>query len=439
MGLTALLKNGLFALTILCEFPLSIILRKFCKPQNRFYFHILFGFIICIFLYKLYFFVVLLGCIISYYLLFLPGSLCLTSVLIPFAMLVGIHSYKYLHAGEWSSDVSGLIMFSFLRIWKLAYNVFDGRKSPEKLTRKQWKDEAISKPPSLLYYLAYLFSFIGLYSGSFLPFKDFVATNDLTSSDEIVSQDISSAVPYFITSFVICGIYGVGVQILPAKLILSDSFKSKNYLSKFLIAIVLSAVHTSRYIFVWICAESSWRALGAARINENFVSSITPSVYYTSRRLPVLALQWNRAIHFVLKECLHVRLIVLGVPQFGAKIATFLMSAIWHGFYTGYYLFAALETVFGVIDDLRFKWFTPLLEDLFGQKFAALFDMVWVQSFNYFMGAPWDLYWAKYYWEFYVTMKFVPFICLIGMVLIGFVYKTLFKKKKVNEIEKKEK
>lgn len=437
MGLAALFKNGLFALTILCEYPLSIITRKFLKPQNRYFFHIFFGLIICLFLYRLYFFPVLLGCLLSYLLLFLPGSLCLTSIIVPFIMLIGIHSYKYFHAGEWSSDVSGLIMFSFLRITKLAFNVFDGRKPPEKLKRKQWKEEALQNPPNMIHYLAYLFTFIGLYSGSFLPFKDFVATNDMTSSSEVISQDISSSIPYFISSFFICGVYGAGVQILPAKLILSESFKSKNYFSRFIISLVLSAVHTSRYIFVWICAEASWRALGAASINENFVSSITPSVYYTSRKLSVLALEWNRAIHFCLKECLHVRLIVLGAPQFLAKVATFLMSAIWHGFYTGYYLLAALETIFGVVDELRFKWFTPMIENLFGAKFATLVDMVWVQSFNYFMGAPWDLYWAQYYWEFYATMKFIPFVCLIIMTAVGFVYNSLFGKKKSNFTDKK--
>lgn len=430
MGLAELFRNGLFAISLLLQFPTSIILRKYVPPKYRFYVHILIGIPLCLLLYQWHFFLVFLGCMLSYFLLYLPGSLCLTSITVPTIMLFFIHYYKLIHFGEWASDVSGLIMFSFLRIWLLAFNVFDGRKSPEKLTRKVWKDCAIQSPPSILHYLAYLFTYSGLYSGPFLPIKDFIALNDLTSSSEIISRDITAGLRYEISGFLICAGYAVGVQLLPAKYILSDEFKSHNFIYRLLISIILSAIHTSRYVFAWFCAESSWRALGGAEINEERISSIVPSVYYTSRKLSTLAIEWNRAIHFTLKECLHVRLIALGLPPIVGKVASFAVSAMWHGFYSGYYLFAVLETCIGILDEFRYKYFTLFITDVFGSKVALYFDIICVQSLNYFMGAPWDLYWSECYLEFYSTMKYAPFFIWIALITIGFIYCSLFRKKK---------
>ncbi|OHT07953.1 MBOAT family protein [Tritrichomonas foetus] len=437
MKLADVFQQGLFAATILCDLPFSIIIRKFSSPSIRLYLHILFGFTICWFLYHEYFLYVFAGCLLSYLLLYLPGALCLSSVGVPFLGLISIHYYKLKHAGTWSSDISGLIMFSFLRIWSLAFNVYDGKKINQKkdIKRKQWRDAAITKVPSIVEYVAYLFSYNGLYSGPILPFKDFIATCNLMSSSETVSQDIRSALPPFITSILVCGIYGIGVQLLPANLILSDGFKAKNYLTRLITALVLSAVHTSRYIFAWVAAESGWRALGASHINEEYITSIILKTYYSSRKLSILAIEWNRSIHFILKEYLHVRLISIGVPNFIAKICTFAMSAIWHGFYSGYYLFAAMETVMGVLDEFRLKWFSPLIESLFGPTFCFIFDVVWIQSLNYFTGAPWDLYWAECYWEFYKNMKFLPFFLLLGMISIGFLFG---RKKKSAPKEKKD-
>ena len=423
------LDSAFFGITILSEFCISIFIRKLCVPKNRIYFHLFFGIVFCLVLYGKMFLYVFLGCLLSYVLLYLPGFLCLLASIPPACGLIWVHFYKLFHAQDWKSDLSGLMMFSVLRVLSLSFNVFDGRK--KEIKRKQWKDVSLPAPPNFMQYISYLFGYNGLYTGPILPFKDFIRTCNLESTNEEIYNDIKSGIPNYVSGVILLIIYIIGVSIVPISYILSDEFQQINILLRFIISIVLSFVHTSRYIFAWVSAEAGWRALGAARVNEEYVSSIQLKVYFQTRRLSLLPNEWNRSIHFILKEYFHVRLISVGVPASIAKFATFAVSAAWHGFYSGFYVFALMEVIFGILDNFRYKWFTPLLSTLFGEKISFTFDIVWVQCINYFLGAPWDLFFAVYYFRFYRIMNYLPAILYAIILPVGYI----FRKKKSAKTE----
>jgi hypothetical protein len=130
--------------------------------------------------------------------------------------------------------------------------------------------------------------------------------------------------------------------------------------------------------------------------------------------------EWNHSVHYILKETIHVRLLHLGFPRILGYLASYLFSAFWHGFFSGYYVVALGQTLLMYLDSYRVEHFSVLLEKFFGKRFRNAFDAVIVHVLNYWMAAPWDLFLAKYYWKFYMSMWFGPVLLFLVLDGIGY-------------------
>ena len=424
MDLSSIFQNGLFALTILCSYPLSYLIRRFVAPSYRAYFHILFGFMICLYLYSFNFLIVLGYLVLAYFMLLLKGKLLFLGLLIPMIALGVIHSYRYMHIGQWKSDISGLIMFTSLRLWTLIFNIYDGRQKEVK--RKNWKNVVVEKQPNFITYIAYLFSYSALYSGPLIPFNAFLELLEMEHDRN--NEDLKFGLISWLQSLGFCIIYGIGVKLIPVEFIVSKKFIEMPYLLRLLISILECFLHISRYIFAWLGGESGFRALGISHVKSidfDDCRSIKLSIYFNLGSISDLSREWNHTIHYMLKEYIHVRIIACGFSNIFARTLTFLFSAYWHGFLPGYYILAFLEMFVGYFDNYRIKNFNPLLEKYIGERALKCFSIIWTHSMNFFMGAPFDLYWGSKFLEFYQIMKFGPFIALLVMDIIGFIYKIM--------------
>ncbi|KAH0793070.1 MBOAT family protein [Histomonas meleagridis] len=373
--------------------------------------------------------------------LFLPGSLCLSTLIVPIIGLFFVHRERLRQSEEWKSDLSGLVMFTSLRVITIIFNVFDGRK--KQIKRKQWAENALKSPPSLFRFITFLFNYNGLYSGPIITIQAYEATIKIETNDEETTKDIKDGFKFWMISNGFLVFYAILVQFLPANYVLSESFIAKPYLIKVVLAITLSFVHTSRYLFAWISGEAGYRTLGTPRVNVNSFNfdeyrSIILEKYFTLTHLGDLAIEWNHTIHNILKECVHVRLLVLGFPKWGAKLVTFISSAYWHGFFPGYYILVIIEVIMAVLDEIRIERFMPLLEKFIGKKYSFYFSVIWIQSINYILGATWDLYYAKPFYEFTKIMKFGPYIAMMIVVAIGLIFGPKPQKKNEKRELKKE-
>lgn len=421
----ALLQNALVAGILLFQWPVGILVRKYVKPQHRKLVHLVLGLSVCFALFRFDFLFVLAGVVVSYGLMHLPNPACLATLIIPVVGLFGIHYYrlKTFNTSGWKTDLSGLVMFMSLRIWVTVFNVFDGRK--KELKRAQWAQLALKKIPSFMNYLAYMFGYNGVNVGPIVPYKVFSDSCDLVSTDAEIKEDISAGFKQWICAFCFCAYYAVGVSFLPASIIQSDEFKAKPYIIKLVISIIMSATHITRYMFGWMASQAGMISLGMSRVKDfdfGNCQAVRVKEYFTKRMLPELANEWNHVVHFVLKEFLHIRLLGIGIPNICAKLVTFTFSAFWHGLFSGYYFMAICEALIAFVDVYRAKKFTPIIAKVVGERAAWVFDSVWVQCLNFFIGAPWDLYWASCYVDFFTDMKFGPFIALVVMSGIGFLF-----------------
>jgi D-alanyl-lipoteichoic acid acyltransferase DltB (MBOAT superfamily) len=143
--------------------------------------------------------------------------------------------------------------------------------------------------------------------------------------------------------------------------------------------------------------------------------------FWTGRSLLVHTVEWHHTVHVVLKEFVFVRLLALGVPLQLSRLVTFVFSAFWHGLHSGYYFLTIVETVMAVVDEFRLKHFTPNIAKLVGEYPARVFDSVFVNLLSFWIGAPWDLYWASRYIKFYISMQCGPLLIDFAFCAIGFV------------------
>jgi hypothetical protein len=208
-------------------------------------------------------------------------------------------------------------------------------------------------------------------------------------------------------------------------------FHAKPWMLRWVLTFFMSAGRNMRYVFAWLVAEAGYRTLGAERVpGYDFEDwrSIRVVKFWTGRSLPFLASEWHHTVHTVLKEYIFVRLLTVGASQIVARFVTFIFSAYWHGFYSGYYVLTILEAFMAPIDGYRAKKFTPILAKMTGERIAAVFDSVFVHMFNFWLGGPWDLYWAPRYIRFYLSMQCGPILMQFVFCAIGFVVPKLFPK-----------
>lgn len=137
---------------------------------------------------------------------------------------------------------------------------------------------------------------------------------------------------------------------------------------------------------------------------------------------------WNRSIHLWLKYYLFLRLVSIPRKPFAdnkalASLITFMVSAIWHGFYPTYYLFFIeyyiIEQISTYLDE-KYDFFTQVEQWNFLSKiFYRIFIMTVV---NYF-GLSFSLLSLRENLNYYRAFFYIPLIFLFGtylwIILIG--------------------
>lgn len=414
---SALVHNAVLSALVLLPYPIGYITRKIPQPFLRRVFLFTLGIGFCYLLYGTSFYIVVCGCVFAWAIMHLPGTLCLSGISIPIIGIFWIHWKRLGNVGDWKSDLSGLIMFSAVRVWTTIMNVYDNQRNPK---RDYWKNFKISPPP-LVKFLVYIFSPIGLISGPILPYSAFEEIINQQSSDEEIKKDLKDGVNTYIYALIAMVIYGSSLILFPTNLIISPEFAAKPYIIRFIISVLYSAFHTSRYVFAWLGAEAGLRSIGSMNLpnlDPNHCRSFRPESFFTIRHAGGLVNEWNHSIHIFLKENIHCRVLALGGPNIVARILTFAFSAFWHGFYPGYYMYAVIVMVFGALDGIRYKVTKPVFTRLLGEKGCFIFDCIHTQCMNYFNGTTWDLLWLEPCIRFHKIMKFIPILYEILLIVV---------------------
>jgi len=380
---------GLF----LC-YPLGIIMNMLPYGNIRHFFSFLLGTFLLQFILGVEWVHLLITSLVAYGMfMVLPRKT--TAVLVPvFAMVymvLGHMHRQYVNYLGYDLDFTGSQMVITQKLYMMAFNLYDGEllaAGKESRAAKKCKEYAVPKLPSLIEFLGYTFCFSNVIAGPATEFTIYekactgshMYTADGKAKGKIPSNVIPTLKPFLtcLTNLVVFVVIGAHFQLLdPADpknstpVVLTEEFLKKAWLVRFAYLWMGLLIVRQKYYFAWKCADGAcniWYA-GFEGFDEegkakgwDYYNNNNIIAFETAPSIQVLSKEWNRNTAKWLARYVYMR-------TGGSLLATYGMSAFWHGFYPGYYLFFLSVPLFTFCERIGRKKLNPI----FGNNF--LYDI----------------------------------------------------------------
>jgi len=346
-------------------------------------------------------------------------------------------------------DFTAPQMILTVKLISLAFNYRDGNV-PEKDLREEWKPYAIKRLPNLLEFYSWVFFFGGFLAGPYCELKTFLQCADLSLYQGQVPNTIFPALRK-IGHAVFCFVFlFAGIRFFPPAHLKSKEFYESTILHNTLyVTLSMMLGLRCQYYFAWKLAEGAAISAGlgymgldkAGNPRWDGVDNVDVIKIETAQSPRDLSLFWNKTVGRWLRNYIYTRWDPIHKPpsQF-AMYLTNLTSALWHGYYPGYYVTFIYASV--AVDVSR-KWrryirpyFVKVEAGPDGkdievpiQPRKTIYDLagiVYIQiAFSYCQGTFYLLdIWLN--WKFLVAVGFSCHILLIGLMTIFFLYETFF-------------
>jgi len=293
-------------------------------------------------------------------------------------------------------DFTGTQMLLTLKLCTMALDYYDGVTKKAEELKGYAKSMHVTKLPSLLEYYAYVYFFAGLLAGPAFNLREYLEFVNGTLFKDTPNKRMPSPWKALFLNTVSVLIVAVGV-VVNMKYSLyycrTDEFYEHGFLYRFSYVWLAATFSRFPYYFAWKLAEGSCILAGIGYYKtENGKALWTRATncraieLETAQNFKSVTDAWNIRTDHWLKHYIYERVSSNGLAL------TFLNSALWHGFYPGYYfsfLTASLmvQVARGIRRNIR-PWF---LKD--GEKpgpLKPLYDVICVVvtsvALNYTMG-----------------------------------------------------
>eukprot|EP00117_Sycon_ciliatum_P001827 scpid49331/ scgid7323/ Membrane-bound O-acyltransferase domain-containing protein 2 len=260
--------------------------------------------------------------------------------------LAGTHIFNMVfHFGEYKVDYTGSLMVITAKISGMAFALHDGvYKKAESLTAEQ-KQLSLARFPSLLEYYSYLFNFpsaLAMPMASFKEYATFVSGASLPADIRSGKKRLfSNYLPAF-------GKAGYGIILLGLHLVISpmfpildtakEDFLGYSFVYRVAYMYVAGLFLRCRYYFAFVFADSTVNAAGFGHCVDKKTGQSSWDGCTNIRPFSVeLATSPKTAIdNWNIQTGRWLRYIAYERFPWAPRVATFVLSAIWHGFYGGY-------------------------------------------------------------------------------------------------------
>ncbi|XP_031212849.1 lysophospholipid acyltransferase 2 isoform X2 [Mastomys coucha] len=241
------------------------------------------------------------------------------------------------------------------KITSLAYEIHDGMfRKDEELTPSQ-RGLAVRRMPSLLEYVSYTCNFMGILAGPLCSYKDYIAfiegraSHVAHSSENGKEEQHGKADPSpnaaVTEKLLICGLsllFHLTISnMLPVEYNIDEHFQATaSWPTKATYLYVSLLAARPKYYFAWTLADAINNAAGFGfrGYDKNgvarwdLISNLRIQQIEMSTSFKMFLDNWNIQTALWLKRVCYER------ATFSPTIQTFVLSAIWHGVYPGYYL-----------------------------------------------------------------------------------------------------
>ncbi|KAK2580167.1 hypothetical protein KPH14_012438 [Odynerus spinipes] len=272
-----------------------------------------------------------------------------------------IHLYRQLYDyGSYTLDITGPLMVITQKVTSLAYSLHDGLvRCKEELTPVQ-RYEAIYKMPTMMEYFSYVFHFQALMAGPVIYYRDYIdfihgqnlkSTKSLAGHydenaervNEIVLEPSPTkvVVKKVIASLTCAALFVYFIPSFPVQKIKEEDFLvNTSIFYKMWYLYVATLMVRFKYYHAWIFADAICNnsGLGFNGYNESGqplwdkFSNIDVIKFEFSLNMRDSIAHWNMGTNRWLRSLVYDRV------KRQRMVFTYALSALWHGFYPGYYL-----------------------------------------------------------------------------------------------------
>lgn len=267
-------------------------------------------------------------------------------------------------------DITGTQMVLVMKLSAFCWNVADGQLHEEFLSDFQ-KDRALRILPRPLDFTAYVLFFPGLLAGPAFDYAEYRRWIDTSMFDMPSEVDPAKRPPVRkkrkiprsgtpATLKALHGLLWIGLYVSLSSTFSPGQLVTKSYLHhglarRICIMYMVNLVARLKYYGVWTLAEGSCILAGlgyngvdpvTGRVSWNRLQNIDPWMVETAQNPRGYLAGWNMNTNTWLRNYVYLRVTPRGKkPGFRASMATFVTSALWHGFYPGYYLTFVLASL----------------------------------------------------------------------------------------------
>lgn len=343
-------------------YPLGMIMAQIPFGTSRHIFSFLLGAFLLQFTLGVQWIHHLISSLVAYGLILTLPRKTLKTALPVFAMTymtLGHLHRQYINYLGWDLDFTGTQMVLTQKLYMIGYNLYDGHliaKGKEDRAAKKCAPFALSKNPSLLEFLGYTFCFANLLAGPATEYSTYLKVIDGSvfktpdGKTKIPSNVWPTLVP-FLTCLVNLGIHLTLKPMFPildpidpqnsTPYILTEEFLQNPFIYRFFHAWMGLFALREKYYFGWKNAEGAQNIWYAGfdgydeKGNEKgweVANNADILGFELAPDVSIMSRSWNKKTSLWLSKYVYIR-------TGGSLGAVYSMSAFWHGFYPGYYLF----------------------------------------------------------------------------------------------------
>lgn len=245
-----------------------------------------------------------------------------------------------------------------MKLTAFAWNVHDGRQKSDGLSGSQ-QYRMIKQMPGVIPFLGYCFFFPSVLVGpsfdyveydnfvTLRMFKEHTHGGDEKDAKIRVPRPGNTARLILLQGLVFLGLFGAFGAAFPPEAAAGKHFDYRGFWYAFWFLNLASTTARFKYYGVWNLADAACVAAGLGFQGHSSeggyrwdrVKNIDVWKYETAQNHKVLLDHWNMNTNKWLRNYIYFRVAKPGKkPGFKSSMATFAVSALWHGLYPGYYL-----------------------------------------------------------------------------------------------------
>ena len=431
-----------YVLGLFVCYPLGMIMAQIPYGMPRHIFSFILGAFLLQFTLGVQWIHQLISSLIAYGMILVLPRKTLKMALPIFAMLymtLGHLHRQYINYLGWDLDFTGTQMVLTMKLYMIGYNLYDGEllaKGTDNRAAKKCAPFALEKAPGLLEFLGYTFCFSNILAGPAAEYSTYLKAIDgsifkRADGTSKIPSCIWKTLEPLLTSLLNLAIFMTLSAKFPllnetdpqhaTPFILGAEFMARPIYLRFLHAWLGLFALREKYYFGWKNAEGAqniwyagfdgWDKDGNEKGWETS-NNIDIIAFETAPDVSRLSRSWNKKTSNWLSRYVYMR-------HGGNLMAVYSMSAFWHGFYPGYYIFFMSVPLPTFCDRMAKKKLSPYFSTSDYSLYGIIGTLATTITINY-MILPFNMLDRTWSFEAYKSFYFFGHIgCIVYYVALS--------------------